>query len=93
MFTLNKGQGQTLGAAMLNIRKPPLSVSLDPFAAYVTLSRSRGHETIRLLGDFEDHLFTSHPLEDLRKELVRLVEQMEQTMKLWDLGMYINILL
>ena len=77
MFTLNKGQGQTLRAVMVNIRKPPLPVSLDPFAAYVTLSRSRGHETIRLLGDFEGHLFTSHALEDLRKEMVRLVEQMK----------------
>ena len=78
---------------MVNIRKPPLPVSLDLFAVYVTLSSSRGHETIRLLGDFENHLFTSHPLEDLRKDMVRPVEQMEQTMKLWDLGMYINILL
>ena len=40
----------------------------------VALSRGRGRDTIRLLRDFDENLklFTQHPSEDLRKEMLRL---------------------
>jgi hypothetical protein len=42
------------------------------FTAYVALSRSRGRDTIGLLRDFDDTIFTWHPSEDLQKEDERL---------------------
>ena len=40
----------------------------------VALSRGRDRDTIRLLRDFDENLklFTQHPSEDLRKEMLRL---------------------
>ena len=40
----------------------------------VALSRGRDRGTIRLLRDFDENLklFTQHPSEDLRKEMLRL---------------------
>ena len=54
------------------------------FAACVALSRSQGRDTIQLLGDFDDTLFTTHPLEDLRQEDVHLAELMKITKAIWD---------
>jgi len=56
---------------LVDLAKPPTG-SITPFAAYVALSRGRGRDSIRLLRDFEDKLFTTHPSEYLRKEKIRL---------------------
>ena len=63
-------------------------MKLTTFAAYVALSRSRGRETIRLLGDFDNELFTSHPSEDLRHEDRRLAEKSRITNDRWEHGLY-----
>jgi len=42
---------------------------LSPFSAYVALSRSRGRDTIHLLQDFDERLFTNHPSGDLATEV------------------------
>lgn len=70
-FTDYKSQGQTIEYVIIDIGKPP-SGSLSPFSIYVALSRSRGRDTIRLLRDFDEKLFTSHPSESLRVEMKRL---------------------
>lgn len=87
-FTLNKSQGQTLECVIVDIRKPPRPYNLDSFGVYVALSRSRGRKTIRLLGDFDDNLFTAHGSEDLRKEDERLQKNTELTKDSWELGLY-----
>ena len=38
------------------------SGSLSPSSAYVALSWSRGRDSIRLLKDFDDKLFTTTPI-------------------------------
>lgn len=81
-FTDYRSQGQTLGAVIIDLAKPP-SGNLTPFGAYVALSRSHGRQTIRLLRDFEDRLFTTHPSEALRKENQRLEHLDEQTKTWW----------
>ena len=42
----------------------------SPFSAYA-LSRSHGRDTIRLLSDFDDKLFKTHPSADLAIEMQR----------------------
>ena len=64
------------------------SAYLDPFSTYVMLSCSRGCETIRLLGDFDDNLFTKHPSENLRQEDSRLAELTVSTKEAYDNGPY-----
>ncbi len=75
-FTDYKSQGQTMGAVVVDIGK---SFSLTPFHVYVALSRSKGRQNIRLLRDFKEELFTTHPSESLRKEIVRLEALAEKT--------------
>ena len=65
---------KTLGSGYVDIRKPPPPCNLDSFSAYVALLCSKGYETIRLLGNFDDNLFTKHPLEDLRQEDLRVTK-------------------
>lgn len=72
-FTDFKSQGQTIERVIVDLGKTS-SFALDPFHAYVALSRSRGRETIRLLRDFDHKLLCHHPCEDLRKEDERLLE-------------------
>lgn len=81
-FTDYRSQGQTLPAVIVDLAKPP-SGTLTPFGAYVALSRSRGRDTIRLLRDFEDRIFTTHPSESLRNENLRLEEQDQLTREWW----------
>jgi hypothetical protein len=80
-FTDYRSQGQTLPAVIVDLAKPP-NGKLTPFGAYVALSRSRGRDTIRLLRDFEDKIFTTHPSELLRNENLRL-EELDQLTKAW----------
>ncbi|KAI9463712.1 hypothetical protein BJY52DRAFT_1115305, partial [Lactarius psammicola] len=70
-YTDCKSQGQTMNCVLIDLARPP-SGSLSGFNAYVALSRSRGRATIRLLRDFDEKLFTTHPSERLRKEDERL---------------------
>ena len=70
-FTDYKSQGQTIDCALIDLAKPP-SGCLTSFNSYVALSRGRGRSTIRLLRNFEEKLFTTHPSEELRKEDERL---------------------
>ncbi|KAH9170390.1 hypothetical protein EDB89DRAFT_1853550, partial [Lactarius sanguifluus] len=48
-FTDYKSQGQTMECVIVDIVKPP-SGGLTPFNAYVTISRSRGRDTISVSG-------------------------------------------
>ncbi|KAF8268658.1 hypothetical protein EI94DRAFT_1577094, partial [Lactarius quietus] len=83
-FTNYKAQGQTMECVLVDLGKPPTS-ALTGFNAYVALSRSRGRDTIRLLREFNEKLFTVHPSEDLRKEDTRL-----STLEMLTLQRYIN---
>lgn len=84
-FTDFKSQGQTMECVIADIGKPP-SGFLSPFDVYVTLSRSRGRPSIRLLRDFEERLFTTHPSEELRKEDTRLASLEEKTLQRYNTG-------
>jgi ATP-dependent exoDNAse (exonuclease V) alpha subunit len=77
-FTDFKSQGQMIECVIVDLGKTS-SFRLDPFHAYVSLSRSRGRETIRLLRDFDHKLLTHHPSDDLQKEDERFVALAEQT--------------
>lgn len=55
-FTDYCSQGQTIPHIIVDIARPPTS-GLNLFNLYVALSRSSGHDTIRLLRDFDEKLF------------------------------------
>lgn len=76
-----RGQGQTIIPVIVDIGRPPTG-ELTPFNAYVALSRGRGRDHIRLLRDFDDHLFTNHPNEFLRNEDKRL-EKLDNVTEAW----------
>jgi hypothetical protein len=61
---------------------------VTPFAAYVALSRSRGRETVRLLHDFDDTIFTRHPSQYLRLEDDRLEYLNANTKDRYETGYY-----
>lgn len=82
-FTDYRAQGQTIPNVLIDIRKPP-SFPLTAFNAYVALSRSAGTDNIRLIGDFEDVLFTQHPNEMLRREDRRLDDLDRATKSRWE---------
>ena len=86
-FTDHKGQGQTLGNVVVDIGKLK-TFPVNQFAAYVALSRSWGRDSIRLLRDFDDRLFTVHPSEDLKEEDERLQVLVKQTKENWNMGLY-----
>jgi hypothetical protein len=70
---------------IVDIAHPP-SGGLTPFNAYVALSRSSGRDSIRLLRDFKDKLFTKTPCEKLKAEDQRLRGLNAQTKRLWEKG-------
>ncbi len=82
-FTDYRSQGQTVPYVIADIGKPP-SQDVSPFGAYIALSRSHGASNIRLLRDFNDKLFTTHPSQDLRDEEVRLRGLADETKARWD---------
>jgi hypothetical protein len=63
-FTDYKSKGQKIQCVIVDIGKMVV-FPVTPFAAYVALSRSRGQNTIRLLQDFDDTIFTRHSSEAL----------------------------
>jgi hypothetical protein len=86
-FTDIKAQGQTIDHVIVDIGKTT-SFGLSPTNAYVALSRSRGRESIRLLRDFENNLFTRHPSHDLKLEDARLDVLAKMTEEHFFLGKY-----
>ena len=59
-----RGQGQTIAPIVVDIGRPP-SGELTAFNAYVALSWGKSRHLVRLLRDFDDKLFTTHPSEYL----------------------------
>ncbi len=87
-FTHHKCQGQTMEYIIVDLGKPP-SGTLDPFNAYIALSRSHGRVTIRLLRRGADNLYTVHPsMNELKKEDERLYILVEMTAKSYEDGLY-----
>ena len=86
-FTNHKAQGQTIEHVVVDIGPTP-RFSVDAFAAYVALSRSRSRSSIRLLRDFDDSIFTKHPSEHLRAEDTRLAALSEETRARFEVGFY-----
>ena len=69
-----QSQGQTIPHIIVDIGAVPYG-KLMPFNVYMALSRSSGRESIHLLWDFDDSLFTTTPcaiLEEEDKQLERL---------------------
>jgi len=66
-FTDYCSQAQTIEHCIIDLSTPPTG-KLTPFNTYVALSQSHGRNTVRLLRDFDEHLFTHHPSEHLRIE-------------------------
>lgn len=86
-FTDYKAQGQTMDSVIIDLGKLPSS-KLTAFNMYVSLSRGRGHSSIRLLRDFDEKLFTTHPSEELRKEDDRLDGLVLATMRRYEDGQF-----
>jgi hypothetical protein len=85
-FTDYKSQGQTIE---YDLGKPACG-ELNGFNAYVALSRSWGHDTIRLLREITPDIFTHHPSEDLRAEDQRQDMLTKQTTEHFERGFYDN---
>lgn len=79
-FTDYRSQGQTMNAAIVDIGRPPTG-KITPFNAYVALSRSSGRDTIRLLRNFDETLFTNVPCHKLAAEDKRLQKLNAATMR------------
>ena len=62
----------------------PPSGRITPSYAYGTLSLSRGRDIIRLLHDFDERLFTRHPNEHFREEVIWLQRLDHATKMKWD---------
>ena len=86
-FTDYRSQGQTIENVIIDIGRVP-SGSLNAFNAYVALSRSRGRDSIRLLRDFDDKLFMTHPSSELAAEDDRLEWLDLSTIQMYEGGYY-----
>ena len=86
-FTDHKAQGQTLEPVVVDIG-PIKKFMVDPFAAYMALSRSRSQHSIRLLWDFNDNIFTRHLSESLWIEDEQLAEMGSMTNILYQASHY-----
>ena len=84
-FTHEKSQGQTLDRVVVDLANPG---TLTPFHAYVSLSRAKGRDHIRILRKFDRKLLTTHPSEHLKEEDERLKSLSETTRKNFAAGMY-----
>ena len=80
-FTDYRAQGQTIPYVIIDIAPPPTS-GLSLFNLYVSLSRSSGRGTIRLLRDFDDEMFLqAHELELIDED--ERLERMDLVTKEW----------
>ena len=68
---------------LIDIAPPPTS-GLSLFNLYVSLSRSSGRETIRLLRDFDDEMFLQAHDPELTDEDERLDQMDVATKEWWD---------
>jgi len=66
-FTDYCSQAQTINHCIVDLATPS-SGQLTPFNTYVALSRSHDRDSIWLLCEFNEKLFTHHPCEHLRQE-------------------------
>jgi hypothetical protein len=83
----HKAQGQVIECIIIDIG-PTKRFPVDPFAAYVALSHSRGHKTNHLLRDFDKWIFTQHPSTELRLDDERLECLTTQTKDKYEMGTY-----
>ncbi|SRR6266404_3395225 len=83
-FTDYRSQGQTIDKAIIDIATPP-SGGITAFNIYVALSQSRcrGRDGLRLLRDFDEKLFTTHPSQFLQVEDERLEALDKNTKQMW----------
>ncbi|KZT07875.1 uncharacterized protein LAESUDRAFT_650294 [Laetiporus sulphureus 93-53] len=82
-FTDYRSQGQTIMYIVVDITTPP-GGSMFLFNLYVALSRSSGHQTIRILRDFDETTFFQPINEMLTKENQCLQEQNTRTKTWWE---------
>ena len=82
-FTDYRAQAQIIEYCVVDIGLPPYR-QLTPFNAYIALSHSRGRNTICLLHEFDECLFTRHPSEHLQEENIRLQKLNYETKKKWE---------
>ncbi|KAF8825621.1 hypothetical protein HHX47_DHR6000135 [Lentinula edodes] len=82
-FTDLKSQGQTIEYVIVDLASPNYGSKLNAFGAYVSLSRSRGRDTIRILHGFDESIFVTHPSPVLEAEDQRLQEYDEATTSAW----------
>jgi len=80
-FTDYRSQGQTIAHAIVDIASPPTG-KLTLFNLYVALSRSPGHDSLRLLRDFDDDMFLQCHEGELMEEDERL-ERLNTVTKMW----------
>ncbi|KAI0054550.1 hypothetical protein BV25DRAFT_1816911 [Artomyces pyxidatus] len=82
-FTDYRAQGQTIPHVIVDIASPP-SGGLSLFNLYVSLSRSSGRKTIRLLRNFNDSTFLASHNTALMEEDDRLLKLDQATKKWWE---------
>ena len=82
-----RSQGQTIEYVIVDLGKVPTGC-LSPFSAYVVLLRSRSHDTIQLLRDFNKKLFTTHLPNKLRTDNERLERPAKVTSDMYKAGFY-----
>ena len=82
-FTDYRAQGQTIPYVIVDIATPPTG-GLNLFNLYVTLSRSSGRSSIRLLRDFDSKVFQAAHSADLLAEDDRLKALDAETQKQWE---------
>ena|SRR5258708_6286584 len=81
-LTNYRSQGQTIPHIIVDIGAVPYG-KLMPFNVYVALSHSSGWESIHLLRDFDDSLFTTTPCIVLEEEDKRLEMLDQETYDAW----------
>ena len=59
------------------------TVGLTPFNLYVSLSQGWEHESIQLLHEFDEKIFTTHPSKFLKQEDPHLYAMDQNTKKAW----------
>jgi PIF1-like helicase len=82
-FTDYRSQGQTIPYVLVDIGKPPTG-GLTLFNLYVSLSRSSGRSTIRLLRKFDHDIFKKPHSFHLLAEDDRLEQLNSRTKEIWE---------
>ncbi|HEV7737986.1 MAG TPA: hypothetical protein VGO47_11520 [Chlamydiales bacterium] len=82
-FTDYRAQGQTVPYILIDIKTPPTG-GLSLYNLYVSLSRSSGRDTIRLLRDFDDNIFMQAHDPELLLEDAHLEQLSKDTVHWWE---------